>query len=138
MAIGKSLFERLRDAANGVPPRMEDDEGDYMQSILANLNRVLNTRQGQSPAHADLGIPAPSEIAYNFPDSIDDVQRSLAGSIEKYEPRLAGVRVIYVESEDDVLTLHFHISAKLIVGDEQRPVAFDATVGAEGRVNVAR
>ena len=107
-----------------------------LPSVLRNLNRLLNSRRGHAPAQLDLGIPLPSEIAYNFPDSIESVQTSLSACIGKYEPRLINVKVDYLSSDDTQLALRFQISAQLRDGDDFRPVQFAATVGTQGQVDV--
>ena len=105
-------------------------------SILANLRRVLGTRQGHAPAQPDLGTPSPSELIQDHPACIPRLQRTLGSCIERYEPRLTAVRVRHVASDGETLDLRFQISAELADGS-RAPLTFTTRVDTSGRVDLA-
>ncbi|MCC6572574.1 MAG: type VI secretion system baseplate subunit TssE [Planctomycetes bacterium] len=132
----RTLLERLSQARTRPARTMTEDPNALLKSVIRNLARILNSRQGQAPAQMDFGIPAPSEITQAFPDSVDRMQRIIRRCIEKYEPRLHSVNVIYVENEDDQLTLRFQVTAKVQASQQQHSVFFDTLVNSTGHVNL--
>ena len=132
----ESLFERLRMAVSGSSRPGEDSFQARVVSIGQNLNNLFNSWAGNAPAQMDLGMPAPSEIAHNYPASIADVQRAIRACIEKYEPRLTGVRVLHVEGEDDRLQIRFQIEAQLAGPGQVGKISFDTLVDHSGLVMI--
>ncbi len=132
----RTLLERLARGKRVQVRTMTEDTGALVRSILRNLQKILNTRQGHAPAQLDFGIPAPSDITTNFPESIPMMQRIIRDSIEKYEPRLTAVNVIHVESDDDVLSLRFQITGKLATSQNHAPVFFDTLVDSSGHIRL--
>lgn len=137
MGHERSLLERLATAKGGTVERtMHEDTNALVRSVLRNLQHILNTRQGSSEAHLDLGIPAPSDIAHNFPEAISMMQRIIRECVEKYEPRLTNINVTHVESADDVLTLRFQVTARIATSKNQIFVSFDTLVDHTGHINL--
>ncbi len=135
---GESLFERLRSARNATSKHVADEGQSRIRSVMLNLQNLLNSWAGHAPAQMELGIPAPSEIAHNYPSSIGEVLRAIKTCIEKYEPRLADVRVIYIESDEDRLDLQlrFKIEARLLLEKGSEKVSFDTLVNHAGDVRL--
>jgi type VI secretion system protein len=135
MSIGATLFERLLTA--GAPSRsVGNDQRATLQSVLANLRDILGTRQGSSEAQPDLGLPPASDLRLNFPASISDIQKAIAETILRYEPRLRDVKVTYIQVENEHLTVNFQVSANLVVEGRRHMVAFETGVDHVGKVKV--
>jgi type VI secretion system protein len=134
MATGGSLFERLADAA---PTRfLTEDEsvGRFVDSVLAHLRKMLNTRQGDSLAAPDYGMPDITDFA-QF--SADEVQMGIKRSIENFEPRLKKpVRVTCISSKDEWPRLRFEIVAGLLSPREKVRVRFESTVEESGHIEI--
>lgn len=129
------LIERL--LAGGKALRLvPGDHGALLASVLGNLREVLGSRQGSAPAQPDLGLPPPNELRQNYPGSIADVQRAIAATIARYEPRLRDVQVTHVQVEGEQLVVHFQVSAALLVGGRRQAIAFETSVDHSGRVKV--
>lgn len=133
----RTLFERLRNPAGKGSQTLQEDAVALLQSILRNLNRILNSRSGQAPAQLDFGIPSPSEVALAYPESIKTVQKIIRQCIERYEPRLTEVQVTQIESDDHRLAVRFQITARLATTAEQRQVSFDTLIDPAGRIEMA-
>lgn len=135
-----TLLERLARAGGGDQHVHSNDATRLRDSILANLRRVLATRQGHAPAQPDLGTPSPSELIKDYPASIPRLQRTLGSCIQRYEPRLTAVRVRHLAhdsaADSDALGLRFQISAELADGS-RTPLLFTTQVDAHGRVDLA-
>jgi type VI secretion system protein len=98
---------------------------------------MFNTRQGNAPVAPDYGIPAMADLVHSFPQTIRAMEQAIRATIEKYEPRLTGVRVKYSGSEDDIFNLHFEVTAVLSQPDSAKaPVWFNTSVGSNGKVVV--
>ena len=132
----KSLLERLRRPDGAAPRRGEDNLQDLADSILRHLQRMLNTRQGNAPTVPDYGVPDLTELARGFPASASSLEESLRGCVEKYEPRLRDVSVRYKESPDDVLSLSFEVTGRLVVHGEEAGVWFLTKIDSDGRIEV--
>ncbi len=132
----ETLLERMSRARHVEVHGPASEATRLRQSILANLRRVLATRQGHAPAQPDLGTPSPSELIQDHPACIPRLQRTLGSCIQRYEPRLTAVRVRQVPTEGEAVGLRFHISAELADGSRQ-PLSFTTDVDHSGRVNLA-
>lgn len=108
---------------------------DEIESILGNLRAILNTRVGDSPAADEFGIVDLSDLVHNFPDAAQVMQRSIRNAVSKYEPRLRGIRVRLVPSEDP-LRLVFEVSARLATDKRRGTVRVITEVESSGRVHV--
>ena len=135
-----TLFERMRIVTDQHRQRELaglDTDALLQRSIRENITRLFNIRQGHAPAQPDLGIPTPTEIAYDFPHSIETVRQCLMRSIEKYEPRLLKVQLNYVEVSDDRMSMKFQVNARVQAdGVDRGTMAFTVSVGAGGDARV--
>ncbi len=116
--------------------RMDVDPSQVAASVARHLTRMLNVRQGSVAILPDYGMPDFNDMAAQFPDGLNAVRRAIRDSIERYEPRLRRVSVKHVVNEDDPLDLRFRVSASLIVGEREQPVAFRTLIGHSGQVQV--
>ena len=135
MSMGATLFERLLSAGTAGRSTGSDQRA-AMQSVLANLRDILGTRQGAAAAQPDLGLPPPNEIRQNYPASINEIQRAIAETITRYEPRLREVKVTYIQVENEHLTVHFQVAAALVINGQRQMVAFETCVDHAGKVKV--
>lgn len=136
MSRERTLLERLARPDVARDRTAREDPAETIRSVLANLQRILNSRLGHAPAQPDLGMPAPSEILQTGPEAAGWIADTLKSCIEKYEPRLADVRVTPVEGEEPGLSLHFQVNARLATARDPLPVRFDTLVDPAGRIRV--
>lgn len=107
---------------------------DVVPSILSHLQSLLNTRQGESQTVPDYGIMDFSDLVHVLPKGIDQVERAIQETIEKFEPRLTHVRVL-MQPEQDAPGLHFSIAGRL--RDEPgRSCHFQSRLGLDGKFTV--
>jgi len=132
----RSLFERLIHPEETTSRTLDEDTVAQLRSILRNLSRILNARVGNAPAQMDFGIPSPSEIAQGYPESLATMQKTIRQCIERYEPRLKGVQVMQIESDDIRLAVRFQVTAKLATAKDGRQVSFDTMMDPSGHVNL--
>ena len=109
------LLERIRLREKNPHRREIDDSGQMIDSVLDHLTRIFNTRRGNVPIAEDYGIPDYTEFLHNFPDSLRDLERAIKQTIIQYEPRLKTVRVSFIPRDEDVFTVKFQISARLVM-----------------------
>lgn len=133
---GRTLLERLRKPGDENLRRAGSSVRDRLDSVLGHLQRMLNTRQGNAPAVPDYGVPDLSDIVREFPESRQTLEQAIRRSIERYEPRLADVRVRYAPSEKDILTLTFEVTARLLVDGSKTGISFVTRIDPDGRVDV--
>jgi len=135
MGRERSLLDRLDDPRPNAPRRVEESTEDLADSVLAHLQRMLNTRQGNCLTLDDYGIPDFTDMVHSFPEAVGRMQRAIRQSVERYEPRLRRVRVNPVD-EEDYFRLRFEITGELVTADEQAAVWFETTISPSGRISV--
>jgi len=106
-----------------------------VESVLANLRRILNSRHGIAVAHPDYGIPDLTDLVHTFPEGVGGMQRAIKEAVEKYEPRLRRVIVKNAEAEDQ-LAMRFEIKAELASDDGKTPIRFETWIDADGEVEI--
>ncbi len=129
------LLERIRTAEREPLRRGGDNQRRCIDSVLSHLQRILNTRQGNVPIAADYGVPDFLDFLQTYPDSVHEIERNIRNAIDKYEPRLSGASVTYVQDENDALTLRFQIIACLTM-EGGRKVFFETVVDSDGRIHI--
>ncbi len=132
----RSLLERLRHPDAASQRRGEDSLQEMADSILRHLQRMLNTRRGNAPTVPEYGVPDLTDLARGFPESATTLEEALRACIEKYEPRLRDVTVRYKESPDDVLSMSFEVTGRLVTRGDEAGVWFLTRVDPEGRIDV--
>jgi type VI secretion system lysozyme-like protein len=105
-------------------------------SILAHLSELLNARHGDSALDPLYGLPDLTDLAHRVPEGIPMLQRSIADTIRRHEPRLVRVQVVAVRTEANGPrpSLHFEVQAELAAGGSLR---FHTEVAPGGRVRVS-
>jgi type VI secretion system protein len=88
----------LLDALTGRFPdgeRVADvpEEEQRLHSILGNLARLFNTRQGSLVHVPDFGLPDITDVSRALPERVDALRRAIRDAVQRYEPRLQRVRV---------------------------------------------
>jgi type VI secretion system protein len=134
--MDRSILERLNRPRSTATRTATESATDLRRSVLRNLSNLLNTRTGSAPAQLDMGMPAPSEITHSTPNAVNLMLRNLRSCIEKYEPRLRDVEITHVESPDEVLSLRFQVTARIVSQSDGVTVSFDTVVNPGGHVRV--
>jgi type VI secretion system protein len=109
---------------------------DEVQSILAHLKTLLNTRQGDSPCAPRYGIVDFSDMVHGFPASVPQLVKSIRSTIIEFEPRLKNVTVRH-QPDDGSLVLRFEIAAQLAQPRGTRTLRLATTVLPGGRIDIA-
>lgn len=130
------LLERIPSWEREPHRREKEDPKRIIDSVLKHLQRILNTRRGSVPIAEDYGVPDFSDFLGAYPDSLRDFEKSIRQTIQKYEPRLTGVRVRLVPQDEDLLSLRFEVVANLATEGEKVPVFFESTVDADGKISI--
>lgn len=130
------LLNRIRHLEENPSRQVTEDPKQMLYSVQDHLQRILNTRQGSVPIAEDYGIPDFTNLMSGFPESRRGIERAICNTIQKYEPRLQGVRIAFLPQEDDVLTLSFQISAQLVLKDHKDPITFESVLDAGGHIRV--
>ena len=136
MSGERSLLERLANPHPEATRTARRSESQLIASVLEHIGKMLNTRRGNAPVAPDYGIPDLPDLVHSFPASIRLMEQAIRITIEKYEPRLSGVRVKYLDSEDDILSLHFDVTAVLALPGAAGPLSFRTRVESNGEVSV--
>ena len=122
-------------------PRSWSDSAQRMRrAVRRDLEWLLNTRQtpvpvleGQDHLDASLfnyGLPDISSMSADSPDSPRQLARDVRLAIQRYEPRLSGVRVTISEDEDNPLKreLRFRVEATLEMDPNPEKIVFDTVL----------
>lgn len=136
MARERSFLERLRAPEPGAARTISENTGRLAQSVLENLRRLLNSRQGIAPTDPGYGIPDLCDVVHDFPDATGDMRKAIKASIERFEPRLRKVSVKHVPQDADPLALHFEITAELVTQEKKASVWIETRIDRAGLVEV--
>src|SRR6516162_7632605 len=125
--ITPSILDRLIDPeSGGTAWRRGFGVDEMIEAVQRDLENVLNTRQ----THVDLpgtfkevhqsimtyGLPDFSSLKAVTPRQREDIGRTIAGVIQRFEPRLADVRVTVVDAGDPKSpSIRFRVDARLFV-----------------------
>ncbi len=107
-----------------------------VESIVAHVHELLNTRVGESLAAPDLGIVDFADLVHNFPEAMQVLQQSIRATIMKYEPRLRSVSVTPMTSQDP-LSLAFEISGRLASGSQRGPFRLRTELTSTGKMQIS-
>jgi type VI secretion system protein len=133
----RTLLERLRDPRPHAVRRASLDVGARSASILGHLQRMLNTRQGESLTVPDYGVPDLTDAGRFGTDASLALEQALERSITRYEPRLSNVRVRFVPPpEGEKLVVRFDIQARLVAESGEQGVKFRTRMSPDGRIEV--
>lgn len=126
---GRGLLSRI-----GGSRQHRGDSG--IDGIIAHLDTLLNTRQGECECRPEFGIPDFSDIVHGFPGSVAMLERAIRDTILEFEPRIESVTVRLVEDKDP-LVLPFEIHARL-ARDRNTTLRLKTRMGPGGIVSVSR
>jgi type VI secretion system lysozyme-like protein len=136
MPIQSTLLERLRNPGPPGARRLHVSTSEVFESILANLQNVLNTNQGNCLTDDHYGLPHMSTIRSSMPWSVASFVAAIRTTIEHHEPRLKNVRVRHAPGVDRGMALRFEISGLVEDEDGRTNVRFETYADDEGRMKV--
>jgi type VI secretion system protein ImpF len=138
------LLDRLIDDAPDLerdpPLSAAEAVGVLRRSVRRDIEALLNARRrwrSWPAGYAELavspvgyGIGDFTAGAFNDPAQRDRLRAEIEATIRRFEPRLAQVRVVLLDSANDLLesTLRLRIEALLQVEPAPEPVVFDTLV----------
>lgn len=136
MPRDRSFLERLRNPEADRTRTLHENTNRLVESVLANLRHLLNSRHGVAPIQADYGIPDLSDLLHSFPEANARMRAAVKAAIEKYEPRLRRVSVKQTNDPEDIFTLRMEITAELVTEGTKTPVWFETRIDPSGEVLV--
>jgi type VI secretion system protein len=133
----RTLIERLEEATEDAPPAQERGSIDRFQaSVLDNLRRILNARQGCCETRTDYGMPDLNDAIGHGADAVLAVARTVKQQIEMFEPRLENVSVRFIADPDNPLQLDFQVNAVLRYDGKTERVSFDTILSDDKHFKV--
>jgi len=140
------LLERLQAWEKEPARRGKENPRRIVDSVIRHLQRILNTKHGNVPIAEDYGTPDFTDFFLTLPKTETnpkrEIEKAIRLAIQKYEPRLKGVRVNLVDQEEgeanlfaDPLTIRFQITGRL-VSESKTQVFLETTVDNEGKISI--
>lgn len=136
MSSGRSLLQRLEFPGASDSRDLASDSRDVLEAIQHHLQILLNTRRGGASAAPDFGISDLADFLRGY-EAAFDLKQEIQETIDRYEPRLREVRVVFIEREDDPFRLHFNIEATVRGPDGDSPTVFRSVVDSSGSIRVS-
>lgn len=145
----RSVLDRLIQTGEPEPRTAAESVTALKVSVLRDIEWLLNTRRIADPAPAVLnelvdsvyhyGLPDITSVSADSPSVRRELLRQVEECIERFEPRLAGVRVSEPPAEEHSRHIRFHVEAMLRVGPDPEPIQFDTVLDpTSGRFNVPK
>lgn len=136
MSINRTLLQRIRDPDPARRRELKVPTSVIYESILRNLNNVLNTTQGNTLIDDNYGLPHLSTIRSSMPYSLASYEAAIRRTIERNEPRLTAIRVRHSPSPDRPTELRFEISGQIVLDDGRQAVRIETIADDDGRMQI--
>lgn len=137
MTREESLLGRLINLGEETPKTAQGDIKILMCSITTHLKRLFNTRRGTVLCDLEYGIPDFSNLPGNFKSlETEKIQESIQKAIEKYEPRLKDVEVVFQTSENRDLSINFELSATIYHLDKVIPLRLKSKISSDSKFDL--
>ncbi|MFB0713780.1 type VI secretion system baseplate subunit TssE [Buttiauxella noackiae] len=95
-----SLYEMLAgNFTGGLDLHNVSEENQVILSVLDNMQRILNARQGALSHLPDYGLPDMTKIVQGMPGTAHELMGTLSAVLLKYEPRLKSITVVMMDQE---------------------------------------
>lgn len=136
--VEEALLERIRHLEKMPAVRGTRDISLGVHSVMNHLQKMLNTRQGSVPIADDYGMPDMT----NFPGedltaAADELQQVIQKVIQKYEPRLGKVDILFEPRAGETSLLRFKLEGAISNDrDGALPIVLETVVTAEGMVRI--
>lgn len=132
----RSLLDRLDHDSAPASYTTRFDWNALQESVLGNVQSMLNVRQGSVKALEEYGMPDFNDVVNQFPDAISRIRYAIRDFLEDYEPRLTQVYVHYLPDPDQPLLMKFAVEATLSHRDKSSKVSFDTVLTGSGQATV--
>ena len=130
------LLERVSRRERVGAPR-QAPSAELLDSVLAHLSRVLNTRQGSVPMDPQFGVGDFGNLGSGTSaGDTGDIEARLQTTIERYEPRLLHPRVRLCRDRSDALSMSFSLEAAFAPDRREQSLSLLTRIDAQGRVRV--
>ncbi len=136
MPIQRTLLERIREPGDGSGRDLYVSTTDVFRSILANLEMILNTTQGNCLTDERYGLPHLTQVQSTMPHSMAGFEAAIRQTVERFEPRLSQVRIRHAPSADRPMDLRFEITGVVQDEDGRQSVRFETYADEHGRLRV--
>lgn len=131
------LLKRLHRWASGTGAG-SPDVGTYMESVLDDLGRLYNTRQGSVPISDRYGLPDISNLLANLtPPDLEEIRSAIEETTSEFEPRLREVTVT-IPAEETLGMLRFSVQGDLLYEKSILPLRYQVNIEGDGRVSIRR
>ncbi|MBR6467332.1 MAG: type VI secretion system baseplate subunit TssE [Desulfovibrio sp.] len=136
---GTRLLERIRQMTMDQGQRKGKDRPSLEASVLEHLSKLLNTRQGSTIISSDYGVPDMSVMtATPSAENVARIEEILTTVVERFEPRLTDVKVVFAPSADDPLKMSFSLQGTLAGQGQDAAVFFQTVLSPSGRISIQR
>lgn len=129
-----SLFERLEAASVG--GAIQPPPSSQAESVLSNVRRILNARQGCCQTRHDFGLPDVVHLSDEASEAVPEIGRAVKLLLERFEPRLRNITVRPMPTAEMMSVYTFAISATLSDDARGGGLRFDAVVDRDGQVHL--
>jgi len=134
---GITLLEKLYEYEKNPQQRGSWDTAKIQESVLNQLNRILNSKQKTALAAPDFGMPDFTNMPGSFSlETYSDFESTIKGVIEKYEPRLKNVNVSHAKDENSFLSLKFKVEGRIILEYSSIEISLETVIDPEGKINI--
>ena len=109
-----------------------------LDSLMAHLSRILNTRQGSVPIDPEFGVPDFTNLAGSFATGeTTQIIEHMTRMVARYEPRLKAPCITLAEHGREVLSLRFMLDGLVAINNRDIPIHLSTLVSSDGRVSLS-
>ena len=136
------LLERIANAGGENRKGAARDQELLAASVIAYLNKILNTRKGSVLMDPEFGVPDYSGMASRFStadnETPGDIESAVRAAVVKCEPRLLSPKVKILDKDEFELSLFLDLEGKLKTPQGMVPLSLKIRMSPDGRTLVHR
>ncbi len=131
------FLKKIRRWAQEDQFRSEIEIDDLTASVIDDLEKMYNTRQGTVMLDTEFGLPDFTSMMNSLsPSDIENLTRAFIMTTNRYESRLKNVTVRFNKKEGDLGVMRFSVSCKIAHAEQLYPMKFDALLQGDGSVTL--
>lgn len=136
MEKGYRLLERIERGEPKKSYQKVTSSKALMDSIRSHLVELLNTHIGSSMIAYDYGLPDFNDVLSSNSNLIQEIQTSIKLVIEKFEPRLAEIKVHYKKDTLNPIQLNFGVSGQVKHNGNPLSTTISIYMGVDGQFEI--
>ncbi len=116
---------------------VEDAQQSLLNSIIKNLNTILNSMAGCCEIRPEYGLTDFNAVFQSHQDTAIKLCRDIENQIKMFEPRLYNSIVTIIDDPDRPLEFVFNIEAQLFYKNKKMKIQICSVLDSNGKISIS-